>query len=69
MGKNYTMDEAVIKAKKYLEDNKLENIISIQELVYFHLDKVLKEEPIKRNYLDSEATKETKKTVLFKKGV
>ena len=66
MGKNYTMDEAVIKAKKYLKDNKLEDIISIQELVYFHLDKVLKEEPIKRNYLDSEATKET---VLFKKGV
>ena len=66
MGKNYTMDEAVIKAKKYLEDNKLENVFSINELINFYLDKVLSGKPIKLNYLDSEATKET---VLFKKGV
>ena len=66
MGKNYTMDEAILKAKKYLKENKLENAISVQELVYFHLDKVLNKEPIKRNYLDSELNKET---VLIKKGV
>ena len=66
VGKNYTMEEAIIKAKKYLKDNKLEDTISLQELIYFHLDKVLKEEPIKHDYLDSELEKET---VLIKKGV